>query len=112
MSGFRDRVSASVERSFRHVSEPGVFTSGEQTLDPVATIRDFTDAEGLGEFVVAARQEANAIALLRSEVSERPQTGDRIARDDGVFIVREQAVCLDRFQLIWVCRVREETPAP
>ena len=112
MSTFRDRIRLSAERTFRHVSSPATFVSGETALGPVASVREFSDVESLSQFEVPPmRQEANALAFLRSEVVERPVRHDRITRDDGVFEVTEPARCLDRLKIFWICNVREiQTP--
>lgn len=66
-----------------------------------------------GIFPAQVEQTGRAMALLTSEISDRPVKGATIeilAGGDalaGIFPVMEDASCEDRFQLIWLARVGE-----
>jgi hypothetical protein len=95
--------------------DPAVYTpAGEGEGVTLNVIPDVQDVESLADIFPGARtrQVQRLVAVRAADVTARPAAGARIVID-GVadFTVTEEAMSADRFQLVWLCAVRE-TPPP
>jgi hypothetical protein len=111
-SPFRDEVVASLVEIFADLGFDATYTpaGGGAAVPGIYAIPDTSDVETLADVFAGARTRTTKrlIALLKAHVATRPDTGATIAIDGlGTFTVTEEAMCLDRFQLIWICAVAE-----
>ena len=104
---FRTRVAAAIARIFARLGEPSSVQLGGEMLTEIVSVRRSVDQQALEDlFAGAVRQDAEEIALQRSQVADRPQKGDQITREDGVFTLVEPAQSRDSFGLVWICAVK------
>lgn len=109
-SPFRDDVVAMLVGVFADLGFDATYTpAGGGAAVELTAIPDAEDVESLGvDYGMRARQTRRLVALLKSDVADRPQAGATIAIPTfGDFTVTEEAMCLDKFQLVWLCAVTE-----
>lgn len=111
MNPSRDDIAAMVEGVFASLGCEAVFTpqgGGGVEVRVVPRVIDIISPDPF-----AAPQLGRVMSLLTSAVSERPKRGDVIDVASGgfampgVYPILEEALCVDMFQLVWVCRVGE-----
>lgn len=114
-SPFRDEVVEMQAEVFADLGFDATYTpAGGGAAVALKAIPDTSDAESMGDIFAGARtrQVQRLIAIRKADVADRPVKGAEIAIDgEGDFTVSEQAMCLDRYQLLWLCPVHE-TPPP
>lgn len=109
-SPFRDEVVATLVEVFADLGFDATYTpAGGGAGVSLKAIPDAEDVESLGaDFGMRVRQTQRLVALLKSSVADRPAKGATIAIPTfGNFTVIEEAMCRDKFQLVWLCAVAE-----
>ena len=108
-SPFRDEVVAMLAGVFADLGFDATYTpaGGGTAVPDIKVIPDAQDVESLGaDFGMRVRQTQRLVAILKADVADRPTAGATIAIPDfGDFTVTEEAMCLDKFQLVWLCAV-------
>ena len=110
-SPFRDEVVAMQAGVFADLGFDATYTpAGGGAAVALMAIPDTRDVEALGDLFAAARTRTTQrlVALRAADVADRPEKGATIAIPGFAdFTVTEQAMCLDRLQLVWLCAVAE-----
>lgn len=110
-SPFRDDVVATLAEVFADLGFDATYTpaGGGTPVPDIKVIPDVQEVESLGiEFAQRIRQTQRLVAILKADVTDRPTAGAAIAIPGfGDFTVIEEAMSRDKFQLVWLCAVRE-----
>ncbi len=113
MSIGRADIEAMLDDTFELGSAARFGAIGATPVDVRACPR-IIDVEGADEFGLRVQQTARVIEVLKAEAGDvRPGKGDTIEilpggmALAGVYTVLEEATSIDRYQLVWTCRVSE-----
>lgn len=114
MSAGRDEIVAMVADVFADLGALAVYTPVAGAPVPDLRIAPrMVDIEALDSIGMPTLQKGRVFSLLRTDVAERPVAGASIeivsgeGAQPGVYPVLEDALCEDRYQLVWLCRVGE-----
>jgi hypothetical protein len=116
-SPFLTEVIAMQAEVFADLGFDATYTpaGGGAPVTGVYAIPDIKDVETLADVFAGARTRTTQqlIAIRKAHVADRPAKGALIAIPGfGDFTVTEDAMCVDRFQLVWICAVHETPPPP
>jgi hypothetical protein len=111
MSIGREDIEAMLADVFDGVTARAVYRSAGGDPVDVRIVPRMVDVEAIGDFGLPTHQRRRVFSVLKAELPERPAAGDEIeilsgeGAQPGVYPLLEEAMCTDRFQLVWLCPV-------